>query len=54
MNAQQARIEALLEEAADEVEEMGRPSLVIESALAAEGYLLCHLNRDTARIINNR
>lgn len=52
MNAQQARIEALLEEAAYFAEDATQVDLVTQTELLAEGYDLGKLNRDLGRIRN--
>jgi hypothetical protein len=53
MNAQQARIEALLEEAAESATSAREVDIVTQTDLLAEGYDLRSLNRDLARIHNN-
>lgn len=50
MNNQQARIEALLEEAAETATSSREVDLVLQTDLLAEGYDLRRLNRDLARI----
>jgi hypothetical protein len=50
MNAQQARIRALLESAAETATSAREVDLVTQTDLAAEGYDLRALNRDLARI----
>ena len=53
MNNQQARIEALLEDAAEYATSAREVDLVTQTELAAEGYDLRALNRDLARIHNS-
>jgi hypothetical protein len=50
MNHQQARIWALLEEAAETATSARAVDIVTQSELLAEGYDLRALNRDLARI----
>lgn len=54
MNAQQARIWANLDEAADQFEETGMVDLVLQTELATDGYPLCQLEPDLTHIINKR
>lgn len=50
MNAQQARIEALLDEAAEFAASSREVDLVLQTELFNEGYDLRRLNHDLARV----
>lgn len=52
VNSQQARIEALLSDAADEFEADGSVSLTVQTSLAQLGYDLRHLDDDINDILN--
>jgi hypothetical protein len=53
VNAQQVRIELLLDQAADETVNEGAVSLTTEIKLAQEGYMMRDLSRAVARRIEN-
>jgi hypothetical protein len=53
VNHQQARIQALLEEAAETATSAREVDLVTQTELLEEGYDLRALNRDLARIHNS-
>lgn len=54
MNAQQAYIEVLLDNAAQETVDDGAVSLTTEMKLADEGYMLSGLQRAVERRIQNK
>ena len=54
MSAQQARIRAYLDEAADQLEETGAVDTYLQAQLDAEGYALCQLDRDLPHLISKR
>jgi hypothetical protein len=53
LNSQQARIRALLEDAADVAASAREVDLVTQAELLNEGYDLRALNRDLSRLHNN-
>ncbi|MCR5870700.1 MULTISPECIES: hypothetical protein [unclassified Sphingomonas] len=54
MNAQQGRIQFLLEQAVEQYLDDGVVDVAIQSELSAEGYLLRNLTRDVERILADR
>lgn len=54
MNAQQARLDALLEEAADDFDAFGTVDMALQVELVGEGYVIDCLDHDLTHILNNR
>ena len=54
MNAQQNRIQFLLEQAAEQYLDDGVVDVVTQTDLVAEGYVLRYLTRDVERILADR